>query len=67
MSIEALETQTQHKNNYFSVKAKFKLFFRQIRLHQNVKHLVGYTPTDNFKELGLQNPSRDLLELSKIC
>ena len=41
-SIEALESQTQHKNNCFSVKAKFKLFFRQTSLHQNVKHLVGY-------------------------
>ena len=40
MSIEALESQTQHKNNCFSVKAKFKLFFRQTSLHQNVKHLV---------------------------
>ena len=28
-SIEALESQTQHKSNCFSVKAKFKLFFRQ--------------------------------------
>ena len=26
-SIEALESQTQHKNNCFSVKGKFKLFF----------------------------------------
>ena len=36
-SIEALESQTQHKNNRFLVKAKFKLFFRQTSLHQNVK------------------------------
>ena len=42
MSIEALESQTQHKNNGFSVKAKLKLFFRQTSLHHNVKHLVGY-------------------------
>ena len=40
-SIKALESRTQHKNNCFSVKAKFKLFFRQTSLHQNVKHLVG--------------------------
>ena len=40
-SIKSLESQTQHKNNCFSVKAKFKLFFRQTSLHQNVKHLVG--------------------------
>ena len=40
-SIKSLESQTQHKNNWFSVKAKFKLFFRQTSLHQNVKHLVG--------------------------
>ena len=39
-SIEALASQTQHKNSCFSVKAKFKLFFRQTSLHQNVKHLV---------------------------
>ena len=43
MSIEAFESQTQLKNNCFSVKAKFKLvfFFRQISRHKNVKHLVG--------------------------
>ena len=48
MSIEALESQTSpqvklaaRKNNYFSVKAKIKLFFRQTSLPQNVKHLVG--------------------------
>ena len=40
-SIKSLESQTRHKNNCFSVKAKFKLFFRQTSLHQNVKHLVG--------------------------
>ena len=40
------ESQTQHKNNCFSVKAKFKLFFRQTSLHQNVKHLVGYWSND---------------------
>ena len=40
-SIEALVSQTRHKNNCFSVKAKFKLFFRQTSLRQNVKHLVG--------------------------
>ena len=41
-SIEALESQTQHENNRFLVKAKFKLFSRQTSPHQNVKHLVGY-------------------------
>ena len=41
-SIEASESETQHKNNCFSVKAKFKLFFRHTSLHQNVKHLVGH-------------------------
>ena len=39
-SIEAVESQTQ-QNNCFSVETKFKLFFRQTSLHQNVKHLVG--------------------------
>ena len=40
-TIEALESQAQCKNNCFLVKAQFRLFFRQTRLHQNVKHLVG--------------------------
>ena len=53
MSIKALDSQTEHKNNCLSVKAKFKLFFRQTSLHQNVKHLVG------------QNPSQDVPELQK--
>ena len=44
-SIKALESQTHHKNNCFLVKAKFKLFFRQTSLHQNVKHLVGSLPS----------------------
>ena len=42
MSIKALKSQRQHKNNCFSLKAKFKLFSRQTSLHQNVKHLVGF-------------------------
>ena len=41
-SIKALESQTQQQNNCFSVKAKFKLFFRRTSLHQNVKHLAGF-------------------------
>ena len=41
-SVEALGSQTQHKNNCLSFKAKVKLFFRQTSLHQNVKYLVGW-------------------------